>query len=525
MKRRRPNFLLISTDQQRADYLGCYGARVLRTPHIDSLAARGIRFERAYVSSPVCMPNRASLVTGRMPSVHGLRHNGLNLPLDTATIADVLCAEGWTTALVGKAHFQCMTRNKSAILARQARLPNALVPEARHAGDRRYEAEVSETWRQDPGHDLQYPYYGFEAVDLTVDHGDQVEGHYSRWLAERYPDSDALRGPWNALPGDERAVPQAWRTALPEELYPTRYIEEQSIRRLKEYAGDRDTPFFLWASFTDPHHPFTPPGKYWNLYAPDGVDLPASFALAGKPDWSAKLMKIRREGLARLSATAAIAVDETELRDAIALTYGMIAMVDDAVGSILSTLRESGLDRDTIVIFLSDHGDLMGDFGLIFKGPFHYQSLIRIPLIWADGRSPEARHHSGYVSTIDFAASVCRAAEVTPFNGMQGRPFVDDGGAPIVSRDSVLIEDEVQTLLPGHAIRGRARTLLAESWRLSIYDSVEQGELYNLEDDPDEIENRWNDPSSERMQRRMMERLLREMIAHSETSPLPGYAA
>ena len=94
-----------------------------------------------------------------------------------------------------------------------------------------------------------------------------------------------------------------------------------------------------------------------------------------------------------------------------------------------------------------------------------------------------------------------------------------------MSRDSVLIEDEVQTLLPGHAIRGRARTLLAESWRLSIYDSVEQGELYNLEDDPDEIENRWNDPSSERMQRRMMERLLREMIAHSETSPLPGYAA
>ena len=87
MRRRRPNFLLISTDQQRADHLGCYGARVLRTPSIDSLAARGIRFDRAYVSSPVCMPNRASLVTGRMPSLHGVRHNGLNLPLDTVPVA------------------------------------------------------------------------------------------------------------------------------------------------------------------------------------------------------------------------------------------------------------------------------------------------------------------------------------------------------------------------------------------------------------------------------------------------------
>ena len=525
MRQRRPNFLLISTDQQRADHLGCYGAGILRTPNIDSLAARGIRFDRAYVSSPVCMPNRASLVTGRMPSLHGVRHNGLNLPLDTATIGDVLRAEGWATALAGKAHFQCVTRNESAILARRERSPNRLVPEARHADHRRYDQEVAETWRRDPRHDLQYPYYGFDSVDLTVEHGDQVEGHYSRWLAERHTDPDALRGPANALPGDERAAPQAWRTAMPEELYPTRYIEERTILRLNEYARDRDTPFFLWASFNDPHHPFTPPGNYWSLYQPHEVELPASFSLAGKTDWSAKLMRIRRDGLARLSGTAAIAVDEKELRAAIALTYGMIAMVDDAVGSILVALRRLGLDEHTIVIFLSDHGDLMGEFGLLFKGPYHYQGLIRNPLIWADGRSPGARRHSGYVSTIDVAASVLQSAGVAPFNGMQGRPFVDDGGEPIKARDCALIEDEVQTLLPSHAVRGRVRTLLAKGWRVSVYDGVDQGGLYNLDDDPDELENRWNDPSSQRMQRSMLERLVREMIAHSETSPLPEYAA
>ena len=525
MRRRRPNFLLISTDQQRADHLGCYGAGILRTPSIDSLAARGIRFDRAYVSSPVCMPNRASLVTGRMPSLHGVRHNGLNLPLDTVTIGDVLREQGWATALVGKAHFQCVTRNESAILARRERSPNRLVPEARHASRGCYDQEVAERWRIDPRHDLQYPYYGFDSVDLTVEHGDQVEGHYSRWLADRHPNPDALRGPGNALPGDERAAPQAWRTAMPEELHPTRYVEERTILRLKEYARDPDTPFLLWASFSDPHHPFTPPGRYWSLYHPDEVELPDSFVRAGTTDWSARLMRVRRDGLARLSGTAAIAVDETELRAAIALTYGMIAMVDDAVGSILAALRTLGLEEDTIVIFLSDHGDLMGEFGLLFKGPYHYQALIRIPLIWADGRSPGARRHPGHVSTIDIAASILQSAGVAPFNGMQGRPFADDGGEPITARDYALIEDEVQTLLPGYKVRGRVRTLLADGWRMSVHDGVDQGELCNLDEDPDETTNRWNDPSSQRIRSSMLERLVREMIAHSETSPLPEYAA
>ena len=312
---------------------------------------------------------------------------------------------------------------------------------------------------------------------------------------------------------------------MPEELYPTRYVEEQTILRLNEYARDPDTPFFLWASFSDPHHPFTPPGPYWGLYHPDEVELPASFARAGTTDWPAKLMQVRRDGLARLSGTAAIAVDEAELRAAIALTYGMIAMVDDAVGSILVALRELRLEEDTIVVFLSDHGDLMGEYGLLFKGPYHYQALIRSPLIWADGRSPGRRCHPGHVSTIDIAASMAQCAGVAPFNGMQGRPFVDDDGEPVTARDCTLIEDEVQTLLPGHSVRGRVRTLLANGWRMSVYDGVERGEMFNLDEDPDESENRWNDPSSQRMQRSMLERLVREMIAHSETSPLPEYAA
>ncbi|MDE2790137.1 MAG: sulfatase-like hydrolase/transferase [Paracoccaceae bacterium] len=525
MSGRRPNFLVISTDQQRADHLGCYGATVLRTPNIDSLASRGIRFDRAYVASPVCMPNRASLITGRMPSLHGLRHNGLNLSLDTTTIGDVLRAEGWTTALVGKAHFQRVTRNMSPILARRTHVPNSHFPEARIAVGSRYDQEVAQTWRDDPRHDLAYPYYGFETVDLTIEHGDLVEGHYSRWLAERHPEPDRLRGPENALKGEERAAPQSWRTAIPEELYSTRYIEERTIDRLNEFARDRETPFFLWASFNDPHHPFTPPGRYWSMYDPEEVDLPVSFALNDKADWPSRLGQMRRDGLSSLTGTAAIAVDEAELRAAVALTYGMISMIDDAVGAILRELGKLGLEKDTIVIFLSDHGDLMGEFGLVFKGPYHYQALVRIPLIWADGRSPGPRQHGGYVSAIDIAASMIHAAGIAPFNGMQGRPFVHDDGTPVASRDCVLVEDEVQTRLPGHELRGRVRTLMADGWRLTIYDGVGLGYLYNLNDDPSEMDNLWDEPSAQPVRSEMMERLVREMIAHSETSPLPEYAA
>ena len=107
--RTRPNFVLFITDQQRADFLGCYGHPVLRTPHIDSIAARGTAFDRFHVASPVCMPNRASLMTGRMPSVHGVRSNGIPLSINAVTFVDLLRDAGYATALIGKSHLQNFT--------------------------------------------------------------------------------------------------------------------------------------------------------------------------------------------------------------------------------------------------------------------------------------------------------------------------------------------------------------------------------------------------------------------------------
>ena len=115
---KRPNFLMIVTDQQRADYLGCAGHTVLKTPHIDGIAARGVRFDRFYVANPVCMPNRATLMTGRMPSLHGVRHNGIPLSLSENTFVDLMRHEGYRTGLIGKSHLQNMTDNPPSMQRR-----------------------------------------------------------------------------------------------------------------------------------------------------------------------------------------------------------------------------------------------------------------------------------------------------------------------------------------------------------------------------------------------------------------------
>ncbi|MCY4064970.1 MAG: sulfatase-like hydrolase/transferase [Rhodospirillaceae bacterium] len=277
--RKRPNFLMIVTDQHRADYLGCAGHPILKTPHIDGIAARGVRFDRFYVANPVCMPNRATLVTGRMPSLHGVRHNGIPLALSENTFVDLMRHEGYRTALIGKSHLQNMTGEPPSMQRRieprddafaEARKPEALAVGA-------YEEERPWTWKEDPDHEIPTPFYGFEDVSLATMHSDKVGAAYIAWMKARGGDPATMVGPENALPHDYVA-PQGWRTAVPEELYPTSYVAEESIGWLDAYAQEGgNRPFFLTASFPDPHHPFTPPGKYWDMYDPADFDLPESF--------------------------------------------------------------------------------------------------------------------------------------------------------------------------------------------------------------------------------------------------------
>jgi arylsulfatase A-like enzyme len=523
---KRPNFLFFIADQLRADHLGCYGNAVVRTPRIDALAEHGFVADRFHVASPICMPNRASLLTGRMPSLHGVRHNGIPLALEATTFVARLRQAGYLTGLVGKSHLQNMTggapvwpRDPAQRLAHEARAP----------GGGRYDQEWKPHWRNRPGHDLDLPFYGFERAAITVDHGDDVEGHYRRWLRERVPDCDRLIGRDNAIPTPGLALfaaRQAWRTRLPPELHPTHYCAETSASFL-DAAAAGERPFFLMCSFAEPHHPFTPPGPYWDMYRPEDVALPRSFRDAANrpPPQVAHLLAERDAGAAVKHTPQVFACTEREALEAIALNYGSISFIDAAVGHVLERLHALGLAENTVVIFTSDHGDFMGDHQLLLKGPIHYQGLVRTPFIWRDPAGWRGRS-TALASALDVAPTILARAGVEAFNGIQGRTLEPVmAGTASTHHPDLVIEEENQRVQMGFPGRVRMRSFVTPRHRLSLYDGMAWGELYDLEADPDEMVNLWDDPASVELRAELVLGLAHRMIDLTETSPYPTATA
>lgn len=528
----RPNFLFILTDQHRAQDLGCYGNRIVSTPHIDALAARGLAMDRAYVATPVCMPNRSTLLTGRLPSLHGVRSNGIALSLDSVTFADLLGAAGYRTALVGKSHLQNFTGLKALVAGEAA--PAGHVPpppelaEARARAEGDYLQEDLPRWRSDEDFDVQLPFYGFRQVDLAIGHADEVDGHYGRWLRSKAPELDARR----QGPSDRRApgleLVQSWDTELPEELYPTTWVAERTIARIEEFAADPAQPFFLYCSFPDPHHPFTPPGRYRDMYRPEDMPLPASWDQAEPPAHVKWLHAQRDAGRAVKHTPALYACTEREAREATALTYGMVTMVDDAIGRIVAALERTGQLDNTVIVFTTDHGEYLGDHQLMLKGPIHYQSVIRTPLIWCDpaAAATAGRRSAALTGTLDLARTVLERAGVAPANGMQGRslqPVIE--GRADAHHDAVLIEDEVQRTYLGFDRPVRMRTLVTPRHRFSVYLGADWGELYDLEADPHEMRNLWADPAHAALRAGLFETLAQRMIEAADRSRLPTHLA
>lgn len=228
---KRQNILIFMTDQQRADHLSCAGNTVLRTPNIDSIAARGVLFDRCYVASPSCMPNRSSFMTMRMPSLHGVRQNGIPLPRKNRTFVDVLRTAGYRTAMIGKSHLQNMQdlppRLPPAAPSSRKRVDGFEEAHDETLNQAFYEQELPSRW-VDPEHRINAPFYGFDHVELCNDHGDLTFGDYDRWLASQCSNAEQLRGQEYAKAAPDLIAPQAWRTRLPEDLYSTSYIAERT---------------------------------------------------------------------------------------------------------------------------------------------------------------------------------------------------------------------------------------------------------------------------------------------------------
>ncbi|WP_430335413.1 sulfatase family protein [Rhodococcus sp. ACT016] len=511
-----PNIVLIIADQLRADHVGFGGNEVVRTGNMDSVAARGTRFDRAYVANPICMPNRASMLTSRVPSSHGTRYNGIALDPDANTFVRSLRSSGYRTMLVGKAHFQNIGHQPELAARARAGTPeqDAVEREWRPDWDRWEDLALHrQGWV-----DVPEDYYGFDHVEFAIDHSDYCGGHYEHWLREQGFDPDRRGGDHATEMSGE--WDQIYRPAMPADVYPTAWVGRRSAELIRS-AADSGQPFFLQCSFPDPHHPFTPPGEYYDLYSPADVRLPATFDDPHEASMPHIRSKVKHKGSQR-GPMSPFAPTEKQYREAAAKEYGAITFIDDAVGTVLDALTQAGVRDNTIVVITSDHGDMFGDHGLMLKAGLHYEGCVRVPLVISapDGAAPGVS--DALASSLDIGPTLLELAGVEGYAGIHGRSLtgvMEDTGTAV--RDRIYIEeDQMFELLPGCGPL-QMRTLVDDDGRITVYRGTDDGELFLYADDPGELLNRWHDPEYAEVKSRYLARLVDAQLEHTDMSRRP----
>ena len=487
--------LFITTDQQRYDALGCNGGTIARTPVADGLAAEGIRFERAIPQSVVCMPSRSTMLTGQHVATHGVWMNGVPLPIDAPSIAADLWHAGYRTALIGKPHFEPF-----------------LDPFGRFTENRLgLNGEYTE-YR--PGPDgTPVPHRGFEHMELAT-HGGMGPLHYAQWLAAEHPGAAGGFYPVldftmqvNAMGGGETGAPQVKANPIERGWYHTDWVADRAIAWLETLDPDAD--WFCWISFPDPHHPWDPPASETHRVNWRDLDLPEGYipdtaereaVLDDKPvhwrKWYDGTLVSNYEAPSRW-VPATLTPDQ--VREVNALTHIENELIDEAIGRVLGAIDARGWGADTDVIMTTDHGELQGDFGLLFKGPYHVDGLMRLPLVWRP--APSAGISPATVTTpvglVSLAATFADIAGLDqPGYVEASRLPLDDAEAPALGHERVITEWD--SVLFGVGVH--LRTVTRDGWACTeyapgtVHDGTE-GELYSLSDDPLQRVNRWDDPA------------------------------
>jgi arylsulfatase A-like enzyme len=444
MKRDRvPNILWICTDQQRYDTVGALGNPAIHTPNLDRLAREGVAFTRAYCQSPVCTPSRASFLTGMYPSTIHACGNGNDRWSGAAPLVSRLLADaGYDCALSGKLHL-------SAAHGRVER-------------------------RADDGYRV-----------FQWSHGPQNRwgpgNAYARWLQEEGVDLDEL----NRNSRD-----------IPPRLHHTTWCVRNAISFIEEHD---ETPWLMSVNTFDPHMPFDPPGEYMRRYDPGRMSDP-------------HFRESDLEAQAKLAAidfqTRPRRPEELKARDLKAAYYAMIELIDHNVGLLLECLERAGRRENTLVIFMSDHGEMLGDHGLLLKGCRFYEGLVRVPLIFSwPGRLAEGLVRDALVELIDVAPTVLELARIPQPDRMQGRSLLrlmTPAGAADAHRDRVRCEyyralnpdqPSVSGLIDKEGWEGSYATMVRDArYKLVCYHGHPLGELFDLERDPHEFVNLWDDP-------------------------------
>jgi arylsulfatase A-like enzyme len=465
----RPNIVFILTDQQRCDSFAAAGAGYMRTPAIDSIARDGVLYERAYTTNPVCSPARASLVTGRYPHAHRVRCNGIPLSDREVTLPAVLGEQGYRTAAVGKVH---LTPTGSSGY-----------PESRTSWD-------------DPAMTAWHgPYFGFQHVELTQGHN-YPGAHHRAWVRERFPGVYERYGRDNAR--EVRPGFQSWVSSAPVEAHSSEFVGSRAVafleRQAKARTSGENAPFFLWAGFPDPHHPFDPPEPYASMYDP--AEMPTADRVTEELDAMPPHYRDHcvnglpnvKNGPPRIPARMS---DEGTVSMR-ALAAGMISLVDRNVGRILNAIRELGFEEDTVVVFTSDHGELLGDHRLYFKGPYFYEQSVRVPCLVKYPRCAAAGVRTQALwSHADLTPTLLDFAGIAAPLGVQGvsqAPVLR--GEAETAREWALVEynaDEFPDL--------NQKCLVTRDRKLTYYGGQPYGELFDFTADPGEHRNVYDDPA------------------------------
>lgn len=450
----RPNILWFCTDQQRFDTISALGNEHISTPSLDRLCGAGTAFTRAYCQAPICTPSRSSFLTGMYPSTIGASRNGNSYFADRFPLLPKILADaGYRCGNVGKLHLAS----------------------------------------------------AFSGVEPRVDDG-YSEFYYSHAPRDAWQDGHDYAD-WVKQKGGNLAELSMDADGVPTEFHQSTWAADRSI----EFAAREDPrPWFLSVNVYDPHPPFNPPRQYRDMFPPQSV--PGPHFMPEDLEQQNYLEGIDFQSHARHPdaldiPNPVLPVDpapdpdnpgagtagERDAQTLISAYYAMIRLIDDQFGRILDALEDSGQADNTIVIFTSDHGETLGDHGLILKGCRFYEGLVRVPMIWRwPGRIQANAVRDDLVELTDIAPTLLELAGLEPLERMQGlslRSSLADGAA--VQRGGVRSEFYDALDLPHHS---RATMWRTERYKLVVYHGTGKGELFDLDADPWEHDNLWLDP-------------------------------
>lgn len=488
----KPNILFIMADQLRADYLSCYGHPTLKTPNLDWLASRGVRFNRAYAQSAVCGPARMSVYTGRYVLSHGSTLNDTPLRQDEWTLGDFLRPLGYRTVLVGKTHMRADLEGMRKRGIDPGSPSGHLVAEAGFETYSREEGIYLDHWPAEMR-------FGADYNNYLRERGYGGENPWHEWVNSVEIMGEVVSG-WmlESAPYPSRAR---------EEDSETPYLTRRAIECI-DALGDQ--PWCVHLSYIKPHWPYVAPAPYHALYSAQDV-VPALRSEAERSTDHPVFAGFQRRRVSKSFSDDAI-------RAPVIVAYmGLIKQLDDQLGVLFAALKERGLFENTLIVFTSDHGDYLGDHWLGEK-EFLHEPVVRVPLIVVDPR-PEANMTRGLVSD-DLVEAIDLVPTFVDFGGgepdhprLEGLSLLPLIGGEPASREYSFCEFDYATMRFRREL-GRSVdntgivAVIGKRWKLIACPGF-QPLLFDLEIDPHELDDRAGDPACAAI-RTELEQVLRD---------------